>query len=103
MHTTQADSVSHAETITEFPLTHAQQVAWFLYKFAPQSYIDKLAFAVRCSQQLDYECLNQAFQALIKRHPSLHTAYIERQGEVVQLVVGSSKCLGRIRECNRVE
>ncbi|ARV60046.1 non-ribosomal peptide synthetase [Nostocales cyanobacterium HT-58-2] len=87
MDTTQAHPISNAEAITEFSLTHAQQVAWFLYKFAPQSYIDKLAFAVRFSQQLDYECLDRVFQSLVKRHPSLRTAYIEKQGKVLQHVV----------------
>jgi amino acid adenylation domain-containing protein len=87
MNIIQAQPKFSTEAKTEFPLTYAQQVAWFSYKLAPQSYIDKLAFAVRCSQPLEYDCLNQAFEALIKRHPCLRTAYTEKQGEVVQQIV----------------
>jgi amino acid adenylation domain-containing protein len=87
MQTIQAHLVSHAEAENYFPLTYAQQVSWFSYKLAPHGYIDKLAFAVRCLQPFNSQCLNQAFQVLVQRHPSLRTAYTECDDRVLQHVI----------------
>jgi amino acid adenylation domain-containing protein len=69
---------------TEFPFSQAQQVAWFMYNLAPDDITDKIAFAIRIKQQLNYECLNQAFEIIIQRHPSLRSTYREKQGQLVQ-------------------
>ncbi|MFQ4146580.1 amino acid adenylation domain-containing protein [Chlorogloeopsis sp. ULAP02] len=87
MQTTEINLVSSIDSIKEFPLSEIQRKAWFLYNLEPQSCIDKIAFAIHWRQQVDVECLQQAFEKLIERHLSLHTAYIDKQGKLVQQVL----------------
>ncbi len=63
------------------PLSHGQRALWFMHQLAPNSTAYHLARAVRIHSQLDATALQQAFQALIDRHPALRTTFSSRGGE----------------------
>ncbi|MEA5516582.1 non-ribosomal peptide synthetase [Nodularia sp. UHCC 0506] len=69
-----------------YPLTHGQQGLWFLYKLAPTSAAYNVAFTARIRSYLNISALQQAFQKLINRHPTLRTTFAQKDGEPVQQV-----------------
>jgi amino acid adenylation domain-containing protein len=77
--------LSH-ETITAQPLSHGQKALWFLHQMAPESAAYNIVGAVRVRSELDVAALKRAFQALVDRHPSLRTTFVNIDGEPVQSV-----------------
>ncbi|WP_414541455.1 amino acid adenylation domain-containing protein [Nostoc sp. CCY0012] len=73
-------------TSKSYPLTHGQQGLWFLYKLAPTSAAYNVAFTARIRSYLNISALQQAFQKLINRHPTLRTTFAQKDGEPVQQV-----------------
>jgi amino acid adenylation domain-containing protein len=90
MQTTEINLESSTESIIEFPLSETQRKAWFLSKLELQGCTDKIAFAIHWRQQVNVECLKQAFEIVIARHPSLHTAYRDKHGELAQQVLATT-------------
>lgn len=68
------------------PLSFNQQALWFLYKLAPQSWTYNVLFSARIRSHVDILVLEQAFQTLIERHPSLRTTYTSGDNKPVQRV-----------------
>jgi amino acid adenylation domain-containing protein len=69
------------ESKSLFPLSQGQQALWFLYKLVPHSWAYNTLFTARIQSPVDIPALRRIFQALISRHPSLRTAYTERDGK----------------------
>ena len=70
-----------------FPLSWGQQALWFLYKLAPESWAYNVLFAARIRRScVDVSALQNAFQALIERHPALRTTYTVHDSKPVQQV-----------------
>jgi amino acid adenylation domain-containing protein len=69
------------------PLSSSQQSLWFLQQLAPDDPTYNLAFAARVCGTLDVKSLRGAFQALVERHASLRTIFVEEDGEPVQRVL----------------
>jgi amino acid adenylation domain-containing protein len=73
-------------TSKSYPLTHGQQGLWFLYKLAPTSAAYNVAFTARICSYLNIPALQQAFQKLVNRHPTLRTTFAQKDGEPFQQV-----------------
>ena len=70
----------------DYPLSHGQRALWFLHQSAPDSAAYNVAFSARVRSRFDAGALRQAAQALIDRHPSLRTVYLEEAGGLVQRI-----------------
>ncbi|MGC1375083.1 MAG: condensation domain-containing protein, partial [Anaerolineales bacterium] len=74
------------EYLPEYPLSHGQRALWFIHQMAPDSAAYNVFGAARIHQQLDVPALQQAFQALIARHPALRTTFYLQGDEPAQRV-----------------
>src|SRR6218665_2532507 len=63
-------------------LSYAQQRQWFLWQLAPDSSLYHIPTALHLNGDLDLDALQGSFSRLFERHDVLHTAFIERDGEV---------------------
>ena len=61
-------------------VSHAQHRQWLFWKIHPQSSAYNTPMAVRVSGSLDKSALCAAFDALVARHESLRTVFVEEQG-----------------------
>ncbi|WP_207268040.1 MULTISPECIES: non-ribosomal peptide synthetase, partial [unclassified Pseudomonas] len=67
-------------------LSYAQERQWFLWQMDPQSAAYNIPTALRLRGELDRAALEQSFQALIQRHESLRTAFVDTDGRVQQVI-----------------
>ncbi|WP_443689886.1 amino acid adenylation domain-containing protein [Paraburkholderia megapolitana] len=74
---------SHA---SRYPLSHAQERLWFLWKLDPQNPAYNLARAVRLTGALDAPALRRAMAALVARHGALRARFVEEQGVASQWI-----------------
>jgi amino acid adenylation domain-containing protein/FkbH-like protein len=71
---------------TSIPLSFAQQRLWFLDQLEPNSPLYNVPTVVRMSGVLDVEALRRALDALMARHDSLRTRFVDAEGSPTQLV-----------------
>lgn len=70
-----------------YPLSHGQEALWFLYNLSPDHCAYNINFAWDIEYELDIPFLKRALQAIVDRHPSLRTTFVEgRRGELRQRV-----------------
>lgn len=74
------------ESASVHPLSYGQRSMWFVHKLAPASAAYTITYAGRIRGELDVPALERAVQALVDRHATLRTTYVERDGQPVQLV-----------------
>ncbi|MCU1758991.1 non-ribosomal peptide synthase/polyketide synthase [Pseudomonas sp. 14P_8.1_Bac3] len=67
-------------------LSFAQERQWFLWKMDPHSAVYNIPTALRLRGTLDKQALQRALQALVERHESLRTAFIEEDGRTLQVI-----------------
>jgi len=77
--------VPSSEKVLKYALSYGQRALWFQHQVAPES-IFNLLYAVRIRSKIDVPVLNQAFQALIDRHPALRTTFHTKNGEPFQKI-----------------
>src|SRR5215212_1268372 len=70
----------------DLPPSFAQQRLWFLDKFSPSSTAYNIQVAVRMIGALDRVALEQALNEIIRRHESLRTTFVARNGQPVQSI-----------------
>ncbi|WP_201191066.1 non-ribosomal peptide synthase/polyketide synthase [Pseudomonas fluorescens] len=68
------------------PLSFAQERQWFLWKMDPHSAAYNIPTALRLRGTLDKHALQRSFRALVERHESLRTAFIEQDGHTSQVI-----------------
>ncbi len=68
------------------PLSYAQQRQWFLWQLAPSGSAYHIATALQVRGALDQARLQASFDALVARHASLRTRFVEDGGEVFQVI-----------------
>ena len=68
------------------PLSLAQQRLWFVDRFEGGSTQYNMPTAMRIRGALDIKALQRAFDQLVARHEILRTTYVEREGQVFQIV-----------------
>ena len=69
------------------PLSFAQQRLWFLDQLEPDSPIYNLPHAIHMRGPLDRHALQRSFDAIIARHESLRTIFVESDGVPAQQIV----------------
>src|SRR5947209_7414450 len=69
-----------------FPLSFAQERLWFIDQLVPGDTSYNIPAALRVSGALDVGNLVQSFNEVIRRHESLRTIFITKQGSPLQLV-----------------
>ncbi|HKN84844.1 MAG TPA: amino acid adenylation domain-containing protein, partial [Pyrinomonadaceae bacterium] len=78
------------------PLSFAQQRLWFLNQLEPESAAYNIPLALRITGELDVAALEQAFGDLIKRHETLRTTFIMRNGRPEQVISSPGKFVLRV-------
>ena len=68
------------------PLSFAQKRLWFLDQFSPNSPQYNLPTAIRLRGELNLGLFEQSITAIIERHESLRTNFIEVDGEPIQVI-----------------
>ncbi|MDF0729430.1 condensation domain-containing protein, partial [Pseudomonas entomophila] len=74
------------EAFARLPLSFAQERQWFLWELDPTSTAYNLPTALRLRGALDRQALQAAFDALVARHESLRTRFVESDGQRHQVV-----------------
>ena len=69
------------------PLSFGQQRLWFLNQLEPQSAIYNIPIVVRLKGHLNVEALERSLREIIRRHESLRTCFIEKEGQAAQFVM----------------
>jgi amino acid adenylation domain-containing protein len=69
------------------PLSFAQERLWFLDRLQPGGTVYNLPLVLRLRGELDAAALATAFGEIVRRHEVLRTAFVERDGEPVQVVL----------------
>ena len=80
-----AERLRKAADIT-VPLSFAQQRLWFIDQLEPNSPLYNVPTVARLSGTLNIEALRRALDALMARHESLHTRFVDVEGNPAQLV-----------------
>jgi len=74
------------DAFERIPLSFAQERQWFLWGLDPDSSAYNLPTALRLRGALDVAALQASFDALVARHESLRTRFVEEQGQRLQLI-----------------
>ncbi|MDO7912914.1 amino acid adenylation domain-containing protein, partial [Pseudomonas sp. 22-AL-CL-001] len=86
----QAAATSHAPALqpvsraAPLALSYAQQRQWFLWQMDPDSSAYHLPIALRLHGALNLEALQHSVDALVERHETLRTCFLDQAGEIVQ-------------------
>ncbi|MBA1379346.1 non-ribosomal peptide synthetase, partial [Pseudomonas brassicacearum] len=73
------------------PLSFAQERQWFLWKMDPDSAAYNIPTALRMRGTLDKDALRKSFAALVARHESLRTLFVEEDGRTCQVIRGQGE------------
>ncbi|MDX9882075.1 MAG: amino acid adenylation domain-containing protein [Prolixibacteraceae bacterium] len=79
--------IEKAEENDYYPLSHAQRRMWMLSKLEGQSAMYNLPGALLLKGNLDVAVFEKAWNAIVRRHESLRTCFIEIDGEPFQKIV----------------
>ncbi len=69
----------------QIALSYAQERQWFLWQMDPHSSAYHIPSALRLKGRLDVAALERSFNALVERHESLRTTFIENGEQTVQV------------------
>lgn len=72
--------------IVVFPTSFAQQRLWFLDQLEPGNSTYNIAQAFRLSGRLQPEALERSLNEIVRRHETLHTTFVEIEGEPMQII-----------------
>ncbi|WP_276483900.1 non-ribosomal peptide synthetase [Paraflavitalea pollutisoli] len=84
---TSVEPIGKAVEQTYYPISMAQERLWVLTKFADASVAYHMPAVYRIKGVLDVQRLQRAFQGVIRRHESLRTVFVEKEGVPVQQVL----------------
>lgn len=78
--------IERAEEKEYYPLSHAQRRMWVLSKLEGQNALYNLPASLLLKGPLDTEAFEKAWQAIVQRHESLRTCFVELDGEAYQKI-----------------
>ncbi len=81
------DPIKKIEELTCYPLSHAQRRLWFLSKLEGQNSLYNLPAALHLIGDVDVSALGKVFDAIVQRHESFRTYFVEIEGEPFQKIV----------------
>ncbi|MET0396749.1 MAG: amino acid adenylation domain-containing protein, partial [Longimicrobiaceae bacterium] len=70
----------------EAPLSFAQQRLWLVDQLEPGSAAYNMPYALRLRGELDHAALQASLDALVERHETLRTTFVEQDGGPVQVI-----------------
>lgn len=73
------------ETITQFPLTSAQERMWFFYNLEPDQTNYNIDGYIELQGNLNIPALMQAINAVVQRHDALRATFHTEEGRVYQI------------------
>lgn len=82
--------VPPAPEMALYPASHAQQRLYLLSRMERDSGAYGMLFAFRCSGDLDPAALQAALTALVQRHETLRTGFVEQEGAILQRIAGEA-------------
>ena len=81
-------------------LSYAQQRQWFMWQLDPQGAAYHIPAALRLRGALNVPALQQSFDALLARHHSLRTVFVEHDGQVRSLTMPANP-VGAAEGCDK--
>jgi amino acid adenylation domain-containing protein len=78
------------ETAEGHPLSFSQQRLWFLDHVAAGVPLNNIPVALRLDGQLDIPAMEQGLREIVRRHETLRTTFISRDGQPVQVIASPS-------------
>jgi amino acid adenylation domain-containing protein len=81
-----APPIERAARDEAMPLSFAQWRLWFLHKMSPGSAAYNIRKALRMNGPLSVAVLEQSIGEVVRRHESLRTRFVERDGEPGQVI-----------------
>jgi amino acid adenylation domain-containing protein/non-ribosomal peptide synthase protein (TIGR01720 family) len=85
--------VSRIERTGVKPLSYAQERMWFLAQLEPESAAYSIAGGFELVGTLEPSAVQQAVDALVRRHEPLRTAFVETAGRAEQLILEDARCV----------
>jgi amino acid adenylation domain-containing protein len=82
----EAPPIRPVEREGELPLSFAQQRLWFIQQLEPESGAYNIPTAVRLRGALDLAALRQSLMEIARRHETLRTRFVSREGQPVQVI-----------------
>ncbi|KAF1072469.1 MAG: Linear gramicidin synthase subunit D [Pseudomonas citronellolis] len=70
----------------DLPLSAAQSRLWFFWQLEPNSAAYNVPGALRLRGALDLDALRRTFEALVARHETLRTTFVDSEGEARQRI-----------------
>lgn len=80
------NSVMRVPEQANYPLSHAQQRLWFLYKKHPEYRTYDIPIQVHIQPGIQTILLKQALEEMIKRHDIFRTRFVEKDGVPMQYI-----------------
>lgn len=84
-------------------LSFAQNRLWFMEQLHGKSSLHNISAAVRLTGQLNTQWLHEAFQAIVDRHDTLRTRFVEIDKQPMQIVEQKREVDFRIRQRQEAE
>jgi amino acid adenylation domain-containing protein len=75
----------------DLPLSFAQQRLWFFDQLEPGNLFYNLPNAIRLNGRLDQRALQQALDEIVRRHESLRTTFVKRDGQAYQAIAAPAE------------
>ncbi|MDQ3280870.1 MAG: condensation domain-containing protein, partial [Acidobacteriota bacterium] len=96
--TASVTAIAAAPDEPHYPLSHAQMRLWLVEKLSGPSATYNMAVAYVCDAPLDARILERCFDALVARHESLRTNFVEIDGTPRQVIHPPRPFTLRVRE-----
>ncbi|AOF82829.1 amino acid adenylation domain protein [Methyloversatilis sp. RAC08] len=85
------------------PCSWAQSRLWFLEQWEPGTSLYHIVQELEVRGPLDVTALQNALDALVARHESLRTGFIEVAGEPAQRIVPSARCVLSVQDLRSID